>query len=205
MAPITRTRRKVIDRESAETQRLLAKIIVIVPEGYLVVAVGLGHAQQLVEISSSVLKSASPVFSVMLGPSFKEGQTTHTAKNPLRLSDDDPTTTLNLFYVLHSRREKVTRKAEWLQHLVMLCDKYDCVSSIKNFVHLNMRDADLTHVEHFVLAGLIGETEVFEQRAYEVVRMSEEKFMKGISDAVLHLLPNHMLRELTHHKYFRYH
>lgn len=85
-------------------------------------------------VSSKVLKLASPVFSVMLGPSFREGQRSASGTlDPIPLPDDDAEAMTVLCHILHFNYSALPDKVnlELFKNLALLCDKYDCVMPLK--------------------------------------------------------------------------
>ena len=95
-------------------------------------------------VSSVILSSASPVFKIMFGPTFLEGQGKRSAESPKEVSliDDDPTTMTRLCRLLHHQLDQeflnlfatqaaASQRAQELYNLAVLSDKYNCTDSIK--------------------------------------------------------------------------
>lgn len=179
----------------------MSAIVSIDPQGDLVVAIGKDAAQILARVSSTVTKLASPVFAVMLGPLFKEGQTTHDMANPLKLPDDDPTSMLNLCHLIHYRIDQVDNKRDdWLQRLIVLCDKYKCMSSLlQGYIYCHMhQSAHLPAGDRMVIYALIDHEKQFHSAAEQIVRLPEEKAKSKFHKELLQLTPEFMLCELPY-------
>ena len=94
-----------------------------------------------IRVSSVVLKNASPVFAVMLGPQFREGQGQSTAAAPkeIALVDDDPDSMMILCALLHSqhgvqatiRYDRLDETTFNLFKLADVVDKYECADAIE--------------------------------------------------------------------------
>jgi hypothetical protein len=84
-------------------------------------------------VSSKVLTLASPVFSAMLSPRFREGQrTTSGTLDPIPLPEDDIAAMTILCYIFHFNYSAVPAKPdlELFKNLALMCDKYDCVAPL---------------------------------------------------------------------------
>lgn len=119
-------------RKRARLNPPAPKVYDVDPEGDLVIEAGKLKAKNLIRVSKAVLTSASPVFDVMLGPNFAEGQTEHTAEKPLKLHDDEGEVMLTLMKLIH---DQITDSAEIdyekLPQLVIMGDKYACLSRLR--------------------------------------------------------------------------
>jgi hypothetical protein len=85
-------------------------------------------------VSSKVLTLASPVFSAMLSPRFREGQRTSSGTlDPIPLPEDDSAAMTILCYIFHFNYSAVPEKPdlELFKNLALMCDKYDCVSPLR--------------------------------------------------------------------------
>ena len=99
--------------------------------------------QTRLRVSSVILSSASPVFKVMFGPNFAEGQGHRTAREPreVPLHDDDLGAITRLCRILHHQDETddtilasigpVERCVDGLLALTVVSDKYGCTDSVK--------------------------------------------------------------------------
>lgn len=170
----------------------------IAPQGDLIVCVDSGPLQKLARISSTIVKLASPVFRTMLGPSFKEGQTTHDSSNPLMLPEDDATSMLNLFHILHYNGDKANKtETDWVQRLVIVCDKYRCTESLKAYVHFQMEQCSfISTLDRLIISGLMGDRERFESLSERVVRMPMHQTKFAVHKDILRLSPPQMLGEI---------
>ncbi|KAH6990210.1 hypothetical protein EDB80DRAFT_897808 [Ilyonectria destructans] len=109
----------------------------IAPDGDVVFS--LENGATCVQVSSGVMKSASPVFAAMLGPNFKEGQavaTPHAQPIEIPLPDDDPKGFILICRILHFQRGlrgQVPTSTDLLR-VRLVADKYDLLDPI--FVHV---------------------------------------------------------------------
>ncbi|KAG8526832.1 uncharacterized protein KY384_008261 [Bacidia gigantensis] len=97
--------------------------------GDLELIIGEEGVQVKLLVSSTILKLASPVFAVLLGPNFKEGHdSAPTAGLPksVCLPDDDPEAMLWVCQILHYvRKEPMKADLALLGKIATHCDKYD--------------------------------------------------------------------------------
>jgi len=92
-------------------------------------------------VSSVILASASPVFKVMLGPAFLEGQDFRSAQHPKQIPlEDDSTAMTRLCFLLHHKRDpqdptshdiSLEDGAEGLFALAVTADKYGCADAVR--------------------------------------------------------------------------
>lgn len=105
----------------------------IAPDGDVVFS--LENGATCVQVSSSVMKLASPVFAAMLGPNFKEGHalaTSHAQPIEIPLPDDDPKGFIPICRILHFQpglREQVPTSEDLLR-VRLVADKYDLLDAI---------------------------------------------------------------------------
>ncbi|PVH91051.1 hypothetical protein DM02DRAFT_546556 [Periconia macrospinosa] len=88
-------------------------------------------------VSSKVLQLASPVFTGMFGPHFREGQLLQQGENPvIRLEEDDASSMSIIFDILHFRGggKNDEMDAERLARLAIHCDKYDLAKALGPWV-----------------------------------------------------------------------
>lgn len=172
----------------------------VAPQGDLIVAVGTDSAQKLAEISSTIIKLASPTFQAMLGPSFVEGQTIYDKSNPLKLPDDDSVAMLNLFQILHYNANKVdTHEKDWLQKLCIVCDKYQCIKNLKAYIYIHLKHPKdtVSDVDRMIVAGLIGDKDSFESASGKVIRMPKDVAERTGHKGLLQLTPESMFSEVA--------
>jgi len=91
-------------------------------------------------VSSVILASASPVFKVMLGPAFLEGQDVRSAQCPKEIPlEDESTAMTRLCFLLHHKRDpqdpashniSLADGAEGLFTLAVTADKYGCADAV---------------------------------------------------------------------------
>lgn len=110
-------------------------VIAIDPKGDLVLKVG-SKQPKLMRVSSKYMTIVSKVFNALLSPRFREGQTHHDASNPLELPDDQAEAMELICKLAHHKISKASIiLASRLQALVVVCDKYGCLSSFATHVN----------------------------------------------------------------------
>ncbi|KAE9376314.1 hypothetical protein N431DRAFT_501229 [Stipitochalara longipes BDJ] len=125
------------DENGHETQTTIKKTPTTVVDSAGDVILSLGDVSLL--ISSKVLSVASPVFRVMFGPHFQEGEalsrSNSTAPAVIPLLDDDPTAMKILCQVLHHQTEApyelfAAENISGLRNLATVSDKYSCAGAV---------------------------------------------------------------------------
>src|SRR6266536_2390069 len=113
------------------TMESLGIVIPLSPDGDVTFEVGPDGNIVFVRVSSEVMRSASVVFSGMLGPNFAEGQGLGLMRNPkpIRLPDDDGNAFVLLCSVIYGRHIQPT--VEQLKAVAGLNDKYMTAEAIK--------------------------------------------------------------------------
>ena len=100
----------------------MANVNVIDPEGDIILVCGKTEFQ----VSSKVLRLASPVFTALFGPSFAEGQATSSKASRIQLHDDDEDSMHFMCTVLHHKCTSTSSiDLEKLEKLAVVTDKYD--------------------------------------------------------------------------------
>ena len=100
----------------------MANLNVIDSEGDIILVCG----QTEFQVSSTVLKLASPVFTALFGPSFAEGQAISSKASRIQLLDDDAESMHFMCTVLHHKCTSATSiDLEKLEKLAVVTDKYD--------------------------------------------------------------------------------
>ena len=100
----------------------MAKVSVIDPEGDIVLVCGKTELQ----VSSKVLRLASPVFTTLFGPKFAEGQATSRKASRIQLHDDDEDSMHFMCTVLHHKCTSASSIGlERLEKVAVVTDKYD--------------------------------------------------------------------------------
>lgn len=164
--------------------------------GDLVLSIGSTGNAKLVKVDSYLLKSASPVFGVLLGPDFKEGQSTHDLANPLSLPDDDPQAMTNMLHLIHFQPQNIDFSVwQSLQKLVVACDKYGCA---KNYAGSFISEIVLSRGKYgdtdiVFIAMMIGDHKLFLQAIEKVVRMPRKSFDSACSPMLRVHMPNESL------------
>lgn len=111
------------------------------PNGDAILAIGPEKVGKQLRVATKVLSLASPVFAVMFGPQWVEGQGLSTISPPsIRLKDDDPDAMHYMLAVLHYRRDvNQELPLPLLKELALLCDKYDCSTALSPWAQIHLR------------------------------------------------------------------
>lgn len=131
-------------------------------------------------VHSFILKTNSPVFQVMLGPRWLEGQSlaniSSTAPGTLKLPDDDPEAMKYLCLMLHNcHNELMTAPSHaLLLDIAKAADKYRCISSTRLIFELWIsRLANLKYYEieysHLATAYILEDAWTFEDFSRKVL------------------------------------
>ncbi|KAB8264574.1 hypothetical protein BDV32DRAFT_145258 [Aspergillus pseudonomiae] len=116
------------------------------------------------QVSSKILSTASPVFSVMFSPLFREGTLIiDEPKEPavIHLGDDDAEALLAFFNIVHFRTDEIPEKptAIFLERFAVLVDKYMCkkavASQVKVWLLKNLRTLTVTELCPLLLLAYI--------------------------------------------------
>jgi hypothetical protein len=95
---------------------------------------GSGDSIRSILVSSKALSLASPVFAAMMGPRFREGQRSALGTlDPIPLPDDDADAMIILCHIFHFSYSALPARVDLdlFKNLALLCDKYDCVTSLR--------------------------------------------------------------------------
>ena len=108
----------------------MANVNVIDPEGDIILICGKTEFQ----VSSKVLRLASPVFTALFGPDFAEGQAISSEASRIQLHDDDAESMHFMCTVLHHKCTSANSiSLEKLEKLAVVTDKYDVRLLPRNF------------------------------------------------------------------------
>ncbi|ROV92286.1 hypothetical protein VSDG_07238 [Cytospora chrysosperma] len=102
------------------------------PDGDVVFIVG--DKKSRLMVSSVILRNSSPVFDVLLGPKYAEGQELSSKGSvEVPLPEDDPEALTTILCVLHGRNDRVPEEipGDKLCEIATLCDKYDLFIPLK--------------------------------------------------------------------------
>ncbi|TDZ23553.1 hypothetical protein Cob_v003136 [Colletotrichum orbiculare MAFF 240422] len=154
----------------------------VVPDGDVILVVGLGDEQAELRVDSLILKRASRVFSAMLGPRFKEGQklldrgtTTTGPGDPLKINlpDEEPEIMELVLNILHHQNSRVCQiaAADSILEVAVIADKYDLVDALKYasqmMLHYHEPEIEQLTVGDLwrlgLAAGLLNEGNAFEK------------------------------------------
>ncbi|KAJ0166250.1 hypothetical protein CTA2_8057 [Colletotrichum tanaceti] len=148
----------------------------VVPDGDLILVVGLGAETTELRADSLILKRASRVFGAMLGPRFSEGQKLlDRGAEPVKISlpDEDPEIMELILNILHHQNSRVCQiaAADSILEVAVVADKYDLVDALKYASQTMLRYHEPS-IEHLTVgdlwrlglaAGLLNEAKAFEK------------------------------------------
>jgi hypothetical protein len=109
-----------------------------------------GPSQRRLKVYSLLVKNASAVFNVMLGPAFKEGhQLTQPGLTEILLPEDNAEAMQIVFNIIHGRNDAVseTLDAGMLLQVTIIADKYDCYVPLKFAMKAWLSRMSTTHPE----------------------------------------------------------
>ncbi|OLN83067.1 hypothetical protein CCHL11_09651 [Colletotrichum chlorophyti] len=150
--------------------------IPVVPDGDVVLVVGLGEETTELRADSIILKRASRVFGAMLGPRFAEGQRLQErGSEPVKINlpDEDPEIMELVLNILHHQNSRVCQMAaaDSILEVAVVADKYDLVDALR-YASQTMLHYHEPSVEHLTVgdlwrlglaAGLLNEGKAFEK------------------------------------------
>lgn len=116
----------------------------ISPDGDVILLVGPESIR--LRVSSHSLRAASPVFNVMFGPHWKEGQSLCASQpTEVRLEDDDADVMQLICCVIHHKNEDIPDAIEprTALKLAIVVDKYDCATAMKYYLKQVLRPSGL--------------------------------------------------------------
>ena len=158
-------------------------------------------------VSSRVLSLASPVFTAMLGPKFKEGQVEGPGGTKrINLPEDDEEALCVICYTLHYRTEHIPQRLEpsMAAKVAILCDKYDCVNALKPWALIwlpaTAYDARKGVYEILLAAYLLDLPETFSQVSWAIILNQEEPFMQLPLPTGHSLMPQSVLGNPLSHR-----
>ncbi|GKT47972.1 uncharacterized protein ColSpa_08153 [Colletotrichum spaethianum] len=148
----------------------------VVPDGDVILVVGLGEEATELRADSLILKRASRVFGAMLGPRFAEGQKLlDRGSEPVKISlpDEDPEIMELILNILHHQNSRVCQiaAADSILEVAVIADKYDLVDALK-FASQTMLRFHEPSIDHLTVgdlwrlglaAGLLNEAKAFEK------------------------------------------
>ncbi|KAK2064178.1 BTB/POZ domain-containing protein [Colletotrichum caudatum] len=108
----------------------------VVPDGDVILVVGVGEETAELRVDSVILKRASRVFGAMLGPRFAEGQKLlDRGSEPVKISlpEEDPEVMELVLTILHHQNARVCQiaAADSILEVAVIADKYDLVDALK--------------------------------------------------------------------------
>lgn len=175
------------------------------PNGDVILVVGPEGVVKQLRVATKVLNLASPVFAVMFGPQWAEGQALSSTNPPnVRLQDDDPDAMQCMLSVLHYRRV-LTKKLPLpvFKKMALLCEKYDCSAALSPWAKDPLQELhwqDGHQYEALWLSYVFGSARTFWKATRNLMRNQvriDIVMLEQSSDDVsgLNLIPNHLLRK----------
>ncbi|KAK1753836.1 hypothetical protein QBC47DRAFT_303526 [Echria macrotheca] len=142
--------------------------------------------------SSKILKLASPVFTKMFSPSFREGAALESETCPvIQLGEEDLDAMELLLRAVHFDTDKVSKTEQTphtLAELAILSDKYDCNRALKPWIVLwfhkfnfqevdGIEDLDQLALGKLVLAGYLFRSSYFDLMCADVAKHLVKTFL----------------------------
>jgi hypothetical protein len=166
-------------------------------------------------VSSAILASASPVFKVMLGPVFREGQDFRSAQYPKQIPlEDDSAAITRLCFLLHHERDPIDPASqdisladgsEGLFALAVVADKYGCADAVRttgsslvsHFVYSSISiGMSIEAVMYLVsTAYVLGDPRHFALLTRHLVMDYSQRFSSLASYPAMAVLPHYFFRE----------
>ncbi|KPI36489.1 uncharacterized protein AB675_2961 [Cyphellophora attinorum] len=104
------------------------------PKGDMVIKVGGGADAQKIRVHKFALRIASPVFRVMLGPSFSESTRALNEDDPLVLEEDHAEAFTTMCRILHHQPVHTAIAQALIVEMAVISDKYDCAAIVMQHV-----------------------------------------------------------------------
>lgn len=113
-------------------------------------------------------------------------QSVHDSTNPLRLPEDDPVATTNMFHLAHFNTSSVTSNCwDWVQRLFVVCDKYKCTMRFKDYFELQLMRSrhgiisSYSDADAFIMAYLMDDRSKFGDLSESIVKASLTSLQKS--------------------------
>ncbi|EGR45491.1 uncharacterized protein TRIREDRAFT_111124 [Trichoderma reesei QM6a] len=168
---------------TVESQPNMSETVQLDPEGDAVLSIKGSDGDKSYLVSSRVLSLASPVFSKMFGPNFKEGQEIRRGDCPrISLEEDDPEAMGLILSILHYKCAQVPLAMEpkELATLAMHADKYYCNEALRPWASQwcsNMKEVTAPEDHGFMLlAAYMFRSPSFSEIASRAVRQLTPNF-----------------------------
>jgi hypothetical protein len=111
------------------------EMVIIDIDGNVILDVGgsTDGGSKHIRVSSEILRRASPTFSAMLSPRFREG--VNLRSELVRLPEDDPDSIVFLFNIIYGRVDPALEQVDFetLRKLAIVSDKYFCGRAISEW------------------------------------------------------------------------
>ena len=175
-----------------------SKAVQLDPEGDATLIINRSGGTEQYRISSRVLSLASPVFSKMFGPNFKEGIEIRSGDHPcINLKEDDPKAMAIILRILHHKCANVplTMDPKPLAILALHADKYDCNEALRPWILHWCSDpgrvSSREQLGYMLLAAYMFRSPSFSCVAADAVKRLQPGFAQlWREDEVLALLPD---------------
>ncbi|KAK1244403.1 hypothetical protein MKX07_003202 [Trichoderma sp. CBMAI-0711] len=169
--------------DTVESHANASETVQLDPEGDAVLSIKGSGGNKSYLVSSRVLSLASPVFSKMFSPNFKEGIQTRRGDRPcISLGEDDPKAIGLILSILHYNCSQVPFDLEpaALAAIAVHCDKYGCNEALKPWAaHWCSKLEDVTAPEDLgfmLLAAYLFRSPSFSEVAAKAVRQLTPDF-----------------------------
>lgn len=115
-------------------------------------------------------------------------------RSPLKLPEDHPIATINMFLIMHWQGANVGNSADdWLQKLIVVCDKYQRIAIFEDFFNCKMQDGTLGNLDKLHIAEHMGDRERFAVVSEPLARLPRAEVEKQLHADLLVLLPGNCL------------
>ena len=196
--------------DAVESRLDTPEVVQLDPEGDATLVINGSGGTEQYRISSRVLSLASPVFSKMFGPYFKEGIEIRSGDHPcINLEEDDPTAMAIILRILHHKCAKIplTMDPKPCAILALHADKYDCNEALRPWILHWCSDSERTSPEnlgYMLLAAYMFRSPSFSSVSANAVKQLQPDFtLRWGEDEVLSLLPDRVTGLATFHSLIR--
>lgn len=98
---------------------------------------------------------------------------------------------------MHWRTASINKtKSDWLQKLIIVCDKYQCIAKFDDFFKGRMQDGTLANLDKLHVAAYLNDRERFTIISELLVKLPEQEVKKQLHTDLLQLLPPNCLGKM---------
>lgn len=97
---------------------------------------------------------------------------------------------------MHWKSADIDKSADdWLQKLIVVCDKYGCIAKFEDFFRCKIQDGTLANLDKLHVAAHIGDRERFSEVSELFVALPRKDVQEQLHPDLLKLLPENCLGE----------